>query len=482
MMRWPASLRLRLTLWFTLVLGAPLVAFGAGSYALFARILHDRTDRFTGEALTAFARELSAERLITASPAAAAAKTVDEMRFRDLQIAVLDAEGRPLAVGRPVTELGDGEHAGLDEAAMLRAARASPNAPATLPDAAGGYRVITRSAVLDDAPVLLVAAYPLHEMQAMLDRMRKALLLGIPALLLTAALGGYFLARRSLAPVAHMAAQASHISATTLHERLPVETPGDELGGLAMVINGLLDRLDRAFQQQRRFMADASHELRTPTAILRTEADVTLARPTRGEDEYRASFAVVQEVSHRLTRLVDDLFLIARADAGHLVVRRAPTPLDEVMLEAVRAITPLAVQRGVHVQVDDADETPLQGDPDLLGRLALNLLDNAVKHSPTGGTVRVAVRSDGSRHTLSVVDEGPGIAEEARARIFERFFRADPARARQEGTDQGGAGLGLAIARHVAEAHGGTLELSDASPGHTEFRATFVTSDFPPAN
>ena len=473
MLRWPASLRLRLTLWFTLVLGAPLVAFGAGSYALFARILRDRTDRFSAEALAAFTRELSAERMMTGSVAAAATKTVAEVRFRDLQIAVLDAAGRPLAIGRPVEELGDGARAGLGESDMLRAARASTDGAATLPDSAGGYRIVTRRTALDGTPMLLVAAYPLHDVQAMLDRMRNALLLVIPGLLLAAAIGGYFLARRSLSPVASMAARASHISAKTLNERLPVETPGDELGGLATVINGLLDRLERAFEQQRRFMADASHELRTPTAILRTEADVTLARPTRSEAEYRESFAVIQDASHRLTRLVDGLFLLARADAGHLVVRRQPLSLDDVALDAVRAMTPLAEQRNVHMEVDDAVESPMQGDPDLIGRLVLNLLDNAVKHSPAGGTVHVSVRSAAGRHVVSVTDEGPGISPEARARIFERFFRADAARSRHEDADRGGAGLGLAIARHIAAAHGGTLDLVTAEPGRTEFRAAF---------
>src|SRR5262249_30081953 len=152
-----------------------------------------------------------------------------------------------------------------------------------------------------------------------------------------AATGGYLLARRSLAPVASMAARAAAISASNLDERLPVGG-GDELVGLARVMNDLLDRLERAFGQQRRFVADASHELRTPTAILRSEADITLSRPHREEAEYRESLGVMQDAARRLTRIVDDLFLLARADAGHLVPERQRMYLEDLVQEATRAV------------------------------------------------------------------------------------------------------------------------------------------------
>jgi heavy metal sensor kinase len=329
---------------------------------------------------------------------------------------------------------------------------------------------------LGDAPLRLTAVYPLHDVEAVLDRIRRAFLFGIPLLLISAAAGGYFLARRSLSPVAAMAARASEIGASTLHERLPVTTPGDELGGLATVINDLLDRLEKSFAQQRRFMADASHELRTPAAILRAEADVTLSRATRSEDEYRTSFGVMQDASRRLTRIVDDLFLLARADAGHLVVRAEDLFLEDVVLDAVRGIRPIADQRRVHVEVRGIVEAPLHGDPDLVGRLLLNLLDNAVKFSPAGGTVDVDLSRDGAGAVVTVTDAGPGIPAEAQARVFERFFRADDARSRVEASETSGAGLGLAIARRIAEAHGGTLVIAESRPGRTTFRVTLPLS------
>jgi len=469
---WPASLRARLTLWFTLVLGAPLIVFAVGSYEIFASTLLDRTDQFVSEALDAFARELAAERRLLPNAVVAARKTVDEVRFRDLQVVILDSAGA--VVARSGTTPALAPQPPLDLRRLVATVARTPWAGATftLSDATGGYRVEARPVRLDGTPLRLTAAYPLHDVESVLDRIRRAFVIGLPLLLACAAAGGYFLARRSLSPVASMAERASAISASTLHERLPVPMPGDELGGLATVINDLLDRLERSFAQQRRFMTDASHELRTPTAILRTEADVTLSRDTRPEAEYRASVGVMRDAARRLTRIVDDLFLLARADAGHLVVRAADLYLEDVVHDAVRGIRPIADQRGVQVALHGIAEAPLHGDADLLGRLVLNLLDNAVKYSPHGGAVDVALARAGGAWTVRVTDHGPGIPPDAQARVFERFYRVDAARSRVEQSATSGAGLGLAIARRIAEAHGGTLVLAASAPGETTFIAT----------
>jgi signal transduction histidine kinase len=272
-----------------------------------------------------------------------------------------------------------------------------------------------------------------------------------------------------------MAARAAEIGAATLHERLPIVAQ-DELGRLACVLNDLLDRLERSFAQQRRFMADASHELRTPTAILRTEADVTLSRTDRTQDEYRESMTVVQDASRRLTRIVDDIFLLARADAGHLNGQAAPIYLEDVVHDAIRAVRPIAERRGVHIALRDVVEAPFHGDEDLLGRVLLNLLDNAIKHSPERATIDVSMHHRAGRYEISVVDAGEGIPAAAHERVFERFFRVDTARARAENTATSGAGLGLSIGRRIAEMHGGRLELVSSRPGHTEFRLSLPAS------
>jgi signal transduction histidine kinase len=182
-----------------------------------------------------------------------------------------------------------------------------------------------------------------------------------------------------------------------------------------------------------------------------------------------------------MARIVDDLFLLARADAGHLVLRAGPIYLEEVVDNAARSVRHIAERQGVSLVLGDLVEAPVHGDADLLGRLLLNLLDNAIKHSPNGGTIQVRLSRRGGEFHVSVADQGPGIPPESRDRVFERFFRADEARARDESGNTTGAGLGLAIARRIAEMHGGTLDLVDSRPGRTEFRFAIPASPAPSA-
>ncbi len=440
MKRWPATLRARLTLWYTIVLGIPLASFAVAGYFTVASALHSRTERFIGEALTAITRELSAERRVHGDPISTIRTTVAEVRFHDLHIEVRDSAGRIIAMSE------EGSRGGVQ-------------------------REVSRLVSLDGESFLISGTYPLEEETAILERVRAVFLLTVPLILAIAAVGGFFVAKRGLRPVEEMSERATAISASTLHERLPV-AGDEELTGLARVINALLDRIEAAFAHQRRFMADASHELRTPTAIVRTEAEVTLARGHREEAEYRASLEVVQDAARRLTRIVDDMFLIARADAGHLKVHREPVYLDEIVHDATRGVMQLARQRGISVELQELVQAPTVGDEDLLGRLVLNLLDNAIKFSPPGGVVEVRMTLPApDRCTVSIVDHGPGVPESSRGRIFERFFGGTAAPEPTDGS-VGGAGLGLEIARRIVELHDGTVELVSSRPGRTEFRIT----------
>ena len=474
MPQWPSTLRWRLTLWYTVLLGAPLIAIAIGYYLLFARTLNSRTDQFIGDAVTAFSRELVAERRAATGGGVLSAirTTVDEVRFRDLHIAVLDGSGSVVAM-TPLPDVDPAESRGFyDRVATAVRARDLTNPQAiTIANDRGNYRVVSRPVVLMGQRYELTASYSLADTEGVLERIRRIFAVLIPLLIVCAATGGYFLAARSLAPIASMASQAAEISATNLRERLPV-SGGQELAGLANVVNDLLGRLEASFGQQRRFMADTSHELRTPTTILRTEADVTLAQEHRTEEEYRASLMIMRDAARRLTRIVDDLFLLARADSGSLVARREPVYLEELVDDATRAVRQLADARSIRVELGEVVEAPFEGDADLLGRLLLNLLDNAIKHSPDGGAVEVEMSRRDGHYEIGVIDQGQGIPAEARERIFERFVRLDAARARSEQSSTSGAGLGLAIARRIAEVHGGRLDLMESRPGRTEFRVT----------
>jgi two-component system OmpR family sensor kinase len=467
------SVRARLALWHAATLGVLLLAFALAAYAYTARSTLRRTDEYLRTSAGAFADALRDEREEAPGNAAAARETTREIRFGSLQVTVLDAALRPLATSPPpALPRGDERGPPADPAALAAALRRSPRgAPSffTLSDDEGGYRVFATPLVLGGEPLVLAMEQPLHERQEALEEARAVLLVSIPLVLLLAWAGGYLLARRTLAPVVAMSERAARLGAANLDEALPVRNPRDELGRLALVFNGLLGRLSQAIEQQRQFMADASHELRTPVSILRGEADLALSVEERAPAEYREALGVVSHEARRLGRIVDDLFLLARADAGQQPLRPGELYLDELAGECVRALRSLAARRGVALSCHAEGELPYRGDEPLLHRLLLNLLDNALKYSRPGGEVRLDLARHGGGYLMRVKDAGPPIGGEAAERIFERFYRVDRARSREADSATGGAGLGLPIARWVAEAHGGSLRLARSTPEGNEF-------------
>jgi signal transduction histidine kinase len=220
-------------------------------------------------------------------------------------------------------------------------------------------------------------------------------------------------------------------------------------------------------------MADASHELRTPVAILRGEAEVALSQQARSLDEYRESLSVLHQEAERLTHIVEDLFTLTRADAGQYPLQPRDFYLDELVTECVHSARTLALAKKITLTFDGASESPIHADESLLRRMILNLLDNAIKYTPEGGRATVACRRQGDEYILSITDTGTGIPVELQPRIFERFFRADEARSRSE-SNGGGAGLGLAISRWIAEAHQGRLELTRSDSKGSTFTATLL--------
>jgi len=485
---WPSSVRARLTLGYGLAVALPLIAMAIGSYVVLDRALLGRTDHFLEGALDAFAIQLRAEEREMPDAPSVFRGAFTEFRFRDLQLVILDttwtivgADERMLHQATAQTGAGR-EDPPIDLrqlTAPLAAYDGIDHVVLTVATPRGEYRVHTRPVLVYGSPFRMAAVYPMHADRHTMADVRHAFVVAIPLLIALAALGGHVLAGRTLAPVAAMGRRAAEISASTLHERLPVIDPRDEFGRLALVVNALLARLEAAIGQQRRFMADASHELRTPAAIIRTETEVTLSRSHREEQDYRESAEVVDDAALRLTRIVDELFMLARADAGQLVPRHDRLDLADAVQSAGRAVRGIAEARGVRVELPPVAEAPFDGDENLIGRMLLNLIDNAIKFSEPGGTVRVTLARDDSApptYRLGVVDNGPGIPEDAQPRVFDRFFRVDQARSRSTVSATSGAGLGLAIARWAAEANGGRLELVTSRPGYTEFRATLPVS------
>ncbi|MET0624989.1 MAG: heavy metal sensor histidine kinase [Pyrinomonadaceae bacterium] len=452
------TVRGRLTLWYVSALALILVAFGVAVYVMLSRSLHRRVDEALRSTLEISITSLTHDTQEGQSSQSAAQSTTAELSHPQQAMMIFDGAGRLLAEHpyegdlhiRP-PDLG----AIPDDAVYLYTV-------AEEGDANDRHRLAVRRVRIPpaDTPYIILASQPLEAVEDELESLREILYLATPAVLLVAGLGGWFLARQGLAPVGAMARRARQIGAGSLDRQLPVANPHDELGQLANSFNELLARLDAAFGEQRRFMADASHELRTPLSVMSTAAGVTLKKEHREEEEYREALQMMAEQTRRLSRIVQDMFILARADAGHYPLQNRALYLNDLLDEVARAGGLLASDKGVTVELTNLPEAAFHGDEDLLRQMVMNLMDNAVKFTPAGGVVRLSLTTRADDYLLSVSDTGPGIPVEARDHVFERFYRADKARSRSE---DGGAGLGLAIARWIAQAHDGDLELADSN-------------------
>jgi len=274
------------------------------------------------------------------------------------------------------------------------------------------------------------------------------------AVLFVASLGvGWVIAGRVLAPIGRITAVAREIQATDLSRRIKLYGPDDELKQLADTFDAMLARLDAAFAAQQQFVADASHELRNPLAIIRTNVDVALADPRADPEDLRNAFSVVRRASDRMARLVDDMLALARRQAPE--VHNEPVDLGVVVAEASEEFVAPAETRGIVLDRAIAPGVTVIGDRDALKRAVANLLENAVRLAPAGSRVRLALGSEKGMAWVAVSDEGPGIRPEDQPKVFDRFWRADKARSRADG----GTGLGLAIVKEIAESHGGEVQL-----------------------
>ncbi len=304
------------------------------------------------------------------------------------------------------------------------------------------------------------SAFEMDDFYEALDHFELMLYISIPTLLLCAAGGGYWISTRALSPVDQITQTARTISAQNLSSRLLVPDTGDELQRLSETLNGMLERLEAAFKKITQFTADASHELRTPVAVMRTRAELSL-RKARSPEEYREVIAEVLAELEKTSALIEQLMFLARADSGAETLHFTPTNVAEVLHEACHQGSALAEakQIGFKEQIP-SDSLWILGDASSLRRLFLILIDNAVKYTPANGRVEVSLQRNDGFAVAEVRDTGIGIAEADLPNVFERFYRADKARTRE----LGGVGLGLSIGRWITEVHAGTIEVHSA-PG-----------------
>jgi two-component system, OmpR family, sensor kinase len=468
------SVRIRLTVWYTLSMTVVLVALAAGIYFILRQNVIRRADANAVELANSFLLTVNAELSDATGPVSGRegiTAAISEHQFRDVSFVVYDANGNLLGASE-----GGREPEQFSNQTFNALAASSSETFRSLQISGHRYRSYLRRFVIKQQSATLIVLQSLRGEKEFLATLVDAFWIVIPLGILLAGAGGYFLARRSLAPVVAMSSQASRIGAENLYERLKVENPRDELGHLASSFNELLDRLSQSFGRQRRFVADASHELRTPVAILCGEAEIALAQQERTQGEYRESLEILRQESKRLKHIVEDLFTLARADAGQYPLVLTDFYLDELMEGCSRNVRTLAAAKKIELSCKSERELPIRADETLLHRMLLNLLDNAIKYTPKGGSVSLRCTEENGQYRLMVEDSGPGIPVELQCRIFERFFRADTARSRSDTNGSGGAGLGLAIASWIAAAHGGKLELTHSSPQGSSFAALLPTA------
>ena len=469
------SIRARLTLWYIAIVTLVLVTFSISVYAVVTVLLYDSLDTELTATLDetglSLVHEIEVEKRAERT---AASSTLDEHIAPRQAAAIFDANGNLVA-----EQTADGTtHASLPSIDLVPASGTELyTLPITRQDKIDQRRIAVGRIHTANNSYILVISQPFDAVRRELRLLRLSLILVVLATLALAGFGGWFLARRSLAPVVQMTERARRISAENLDQRLPVSNPHDELGRLAATFNELLTRLDNAFEQQHRFMADASHELRTPLSVMRTATGVTLEQKARSDGEYREALSIIDDQARRLTRIVEDMFMLARADSGRRVLQLSDFQLDKLLCETVRAAEVLSTRKGITIEGGEFPQTRYRGDESLLRQMVLNLLDNAIKHTSPGGIVRIALKRRSTTFAIVVSDTGTGIPPEAQAHIFERFYRVDKARSRAEASEVGGgAGLGLSIAKWTAEAHLGRLELQHSDKNGSTFVASLPTN------
>ncbi len=470
-----SSTKIRLTFWYSGVLALILTLFAAASYFLFAFALQSQIDQTLSEIaaalITSVSQELADEKAADQDEAIKneISDAVIETNFKSYRLFVFSDAKNLIAETKSVED-----KTIFDSANAKSRLNKVEEKNGNFDNGDGKItRVFFKPFQIEGRIFFLVVAHSLDEQDELLDKIRNAFLIIVPLSLLFASFGGYLLARKSLAPISEMSEKAEKITAQNLrHERLPVENEADELGRLATTFNGLLSRLDSSFEQQKRFMADASHELRTPVAIVRGESDVSLAKDERETSEYRETIRIIQSEAERMSRIIEDLFTMARADTGENQPQKSAVYVKDILAETIKSFRTLAQKCTLDISFESKDELPMTADEQLLKRLFTNLIDNAVRYAKT--SVKVNAKTENGFYEITISDDGEGIAEENQTHIFERFYRADKARSRQKSSNAGsGAGLGLSIAQMIVGLHQGTLELVKSDSEGTRFSVKF---------
>ncbi len=442
-------IRWRFTLWFGGTLAALLIGFSLLLLLVMRHQLLASVDAELEEELREITEEIGS------------AKTAPEMlthlhrgfaEHGDFHFEVTRPTGQTLFQSREI----EGQEALAPEAAPNIASQQFGDLEFNSRDVHGVGPSRTVSTIVDGpgGPYVVWAAKSLESFHRQLSIVITVLVASIPVALVLALFGGYTLARRALSPVDRIVEVANRITASDLHQRVEAVNSKDELGRLSQTINSLIDRLQKAIEETRRFTADAAHELRTPLAVLRSGIEVALRSPRSAED-YRRALEAAADESARLTKLADQLLFLSRQDAGMAQIEREEVRLDALLKDVVDRFEIPAKEARLTLSVEPIDPCSVCGDDVRLSQVFFNAIDNAIKYTPRGGRITVRALPAGPRVRVEVEDTGVGISPEHLAHVFKRFYRAEP----QPNEVRNGVGLGLAIAKSAVAAHGGDIWL-----------------------
>jgi two-component system heavy metal sensor histidine kinase CusS len=437
------TIRWRLTLWITLALGVTLTCFAILVYALLRQALFEQTDRSLQSALG----QLKGDPRANTATEERVKYWIEEFKDHLGLYGVVYRNGTPYAWS---TELTD---------------KSFPTVPPNGADTwtaeeqlpvIGRQRIMAERMRLGAQEFVVVVLAPLDMVDGQLAQVRNVFFIAGPLTLLLSAVLAFWLAGKVLAPMSELRRSTDAITVEHLDQRLPILNPDDELGQLTNTINAMIGRLERSFAEIRRFTADASHELRTPLTALRAEVEISMAKNLAPEETRQLLGGILEELV-RMSRLTDQLLTLSRRDAGVEQMAVVPVALNTLITGVVDALRPLAESRQIrlHLEGEGVATIQIHGDEGRLRQVFINLLDNALKYTPSDGKVVVRIEKQGTTVTVVVEDTGIGIPPEHLPRVFDRFYRVDKARSREEG----GTGLGLSIAESIVKAHGGTIKL-----------------------
>ena len=456
------GIRWQLTLWYSLALCLVLLAFSAAMYVTIRSYLLARVDAELTEESNELAEELELAKSEQEFRRRFQHRDADDALF-GFQVAQMDGTilfGSPWPGDVPLPLPATSADTGFRVFLNLELTRGDRR------------RLLGRMVQLPSGPILTYVIAPLEQTESQLQTLLSMLIANGLLALLGAVVVGYFMAQRVMAPIHGITETAERISSENLSERVRVANGHDELGRLSTTLNRTFDRLQRAINEMRRFTADAAHELRTPLAIIRTEVEVSLRECDLTGQEVseplRRATGVVLTETLRLSNLVDQLLTLSRQETGLQRAHFERVSLRELLLDVVETLQVVAEEKGLRIVVNSASEQVVHGDETSLCQLFFNLIDNAVKYTPRGGTVTVVCDRDASNVRILVKDTGIGIEAKHLVHLFERFYRVEAARS------TGGTGLGLAICRSIVEAHRGKLEV-ESEPG----RGTTFTVELP---